>query len=217
MTLPDPTHCDRCKASLERGRSERWRDDKRIEAICFDCDEREQIASYLQTKVISTKLMMRGAIEKVRAESALLPPPPHAKRRKPPRPLPENAAAAYREINASVDRLQAEVKNFERAVWFDGLQRRVREASHRGFSARGEGMTALVYSIAGHTMITLQPADESISLTLITAEDSTDAVMGIQGISATEQQALALLKTCREVWEWTGGLMFERDDKVGIL
>lgn len=64
-------------------------------------------------------------------------------------------------------------------------------------------------------MFTLEPEDESFSVSLITAEDETAPVMGIQGISATKEQAVALIDAATKTL--AGGKGFVRDDKCGVL
>lgn len=201
----DPTHCNRCRASLDRGWSERWVNDKRTEVVCFDCNDREQIGRYLESSVITTSLWTRAVIEGARAEYGRASTLPLALRR------------VLLDVNASVSRIQTEVKRFEHDVWFGGLQAQARAATHRGFRADVDGLTALVYSMCGRVMITIEAADESHSVTVIAAEGADESTMGIQGIRATEEQAVALLTACREAVVKNGSWMFKRDDKVGVI
>lgn len=203
---PDPTACDRCAASLERGWSERWRDDKRVEAVCFGCDEAERLKAYIDARVITTKLMIRAAIEAVRRECGKGMQDPES-------------ARALAEVKRSTDKIHWIVKEFERRAWFGGLQAQVLAAAHRGFratfGATGTEFCVLVYSLTSKTMITIESADESQSISIITTNNKTEPIMGIQGICATETQAIAMLTGARAAYE--SGMRFDRNDKVWIL
>jgi hypothetical protein len=206
IEIPDPTHCDRCRASLERGWSERWRGERRVEAVCFDCDDAEAIAAYSATKVLTTKVMTRASVESVRREYGNGTRDPAA-------------FVALGLAHISTLLIRNAVKDFERVVWFGGLQEQVRAAKYRGlragFEIAGERYKVLVWSCAGRTVFTIEPADESRQVSLICAEDSAESTMGIHGICATERQAIAMLSgACAE---WANGIRFERDDKVGMI
>ena len=204
----DVTACDRCKSSLERGWCERWggttkKSMRRVESICFDCDRREHREAYASTDVLTTKIVMDSAIYEVRRES----------NRTAPDLLLDRAVRELADVRTSY-------KAFERIVWFGGLQARVRAASFRGFRADftmldGTAARALVWSCAGRTVITIEIAAETAQVSIITADDSDDPVMGLQSIRATKGQAVALLDAaCVRL---ANGLGFERDDRIGML
>lgn len=211
---PDPTKCDRCFSSVERGWSERWRAPKkdaepvRVECICFDCDEMDRITEYQKDKVLTSKFICSAACAAVTEEYRTKPgsrsygEPAH------------KFIDVYLEANESVKRLQAEVKKFEQAVWFSGLQAQVRAADFRGFRMNVGNIIVLVYSMCGRTQITIESTKGDKQITLITAEDETKPVMGINGILATEEEAMKLMVTCREAYQ--RGYKFTRNDKVGI-
>lgn len=202
------TTCDRCKSSLERGWCERWggttkKGMRRAESICFDCDRQERHEAYAETNVLTTKIAMDSAIYEVRRED----------NRTAPDLLLDRAVRELADV-------RADYKAFERIVWFGGLQAMVRAASFRGFRADftmldGTEARALVWSCAGRTVITIETADEAAQVSVITADDSNEPVMGLQGILATKAQALALLDAaCVRL---AGGNGFKRDDKVGMF
>lgn len=64
-------------------------------------------------------------------------------------------------------------------------------------------------------MITVETADESAQVSVITAEDSDDPVMGLQGIYATRGQAVGILQAATTAL--AAGAGFVRDDKVGMV
>jgi len=201
--MDDPKNCDRCNASLERGWSERWRGEThetmvRIEAVCFDCDRKERHATYAASGVLTTRMLTDAAIYGVRRE--------HDK---------DSYNYILDKVERESEEIRRRVKDFERGVWFRGLQKQVRATSHRGFRADGEDVCVLVWSCAGRTVMTIEPPDESHSVSLITADDETEPVMGIQGICATKEQASALITAA--ISAYNNGVAYRRDDKVGMF
>lgn len=206
--MMDPVSCDRCSSSLEYGWSQRYRDDQLLESICFTCDETDQISKYREKKIISSKLMTTASIKGVQIEYSRVPGSRSYGR------SPEIYDDIYLEINQSVARIHAEVKNFERVVWFGGLQKQVVGSNWRGFRMDFGKSLALVYTLAGRTQITIETENEDSYVSVITAEDSHEPVMGIQGINATEKQALQLLVSCKA--NYLKGNLFQQDSKVGL-
>lgn len=196
----DPTNCDRCKASLEHGWCERWRNDKRVEVMCFDCDKKERHERYAEDDVLTTRLLTDAEMYGVRLEYGK-----------------EASDPLLDRVRRESDRIKPALKRFESAVWFGGLQSLVRDTQYRGhratFEANGTKADALVWSCAGQTLITIEPADGSYSVTLITAEDSSEPVMGIQGIRATWGDARALIDAAAKLRTAD----FARDDKIGVM
>lgn len=197
---PDPTNCDRCNASLERGWSERWRDNKRVGTVCLDCDRKERRKRYAKDGVLTTQMLIDAAIYHSRFTHGETPRDV----------LLERAWLGHKRVRGAA-------KMFETDVWFGGLRKVVRDARYRGhraeFEANGVKAKALVWSCAGRVMFTLEPADESYSVTLITAEDEDKPVMGIRGICATWQQATALIDAATKLRTAD----FKRDDKIGMF
>ncbi len=201
-TTQDPTNCDRCRASLERGWSERWIDGVRAHAVCFACNTKEYRAEYEASDIFTTKIMTDAAIYGVRLEYG----------RESPDPLLDRA---LRDTQA----IQTAAKTFERDVWFAGLQDAVRKATTKGsratFAVGGVPCVLLAWACAGRVVFTFEPEDESYQVTLITAEDEARSVMGIQGVRATRAQAVALIDAATAALR--GGVGFTRDDKVDML
>lgn len=199
-TTKDPTNCDRCRANLERGWSER--DGVRVEAVCFACDTGERREAYAETDVFTTKIMTAAAIYSVRLEYG----------RENRDPLLDRALRDTQAIRTAA-------KAFERDVWFAGLQDDVRKAPTKGsrasFTIGDVPCVLLAWACAGRVLFTFEPEDDSYQVTLITAEDETRPVMGIQGVSATRAQAVALIDAATAALR--GGVGFTRDNKVGML
>lgn len=198
--MSDPTTCDRCGASLERGWCKLWSDGTLLESICFGCNDAEHIKLYRETKVLTSTVTVMASIDKVHRE------------------YDKPCATGNRELLiavwASCAKIFTEIKAWERAVWFGGLQAAVRAAKFRGFRLDFPGGSALVYSIAAQTQITIETTDGSAQITLITAEDETQPVMCQNSIRATEDQALGLLAALQKAF--VEGAKFQRDDKIGL-
>ena len=215
--MKNPTHCDRCGGAFNGGYCARWvvppgaKEAKLTEAICFDCEEVESVYQFNKDRVLTSRLMTSAVLNASHDEYRV-------KRGSRSYGEPERRyAAMYRLVYASYEKVRLEVKRFEQAVWFAGLQAQVQKATHRGFkmtfSDDGVDTIAMVYSLAARTQITIERGDTQIML--ITAEDETSPVMGINGLRATEQQAIDLLKSAAGAFK--SGAKFKRNDKVGIL
>lgn len=200
--MNDPTHCDRCKSNLSRGWSERWSGDApqsltRVECVCFACDNAEKLDTYAKTGLLSIGLVCAATAKEARGESD--------------------------DTLARVSKEYAEVRDackaFERDVWFAGFQSTVRAASRRGFRALFAvgplSCVALAYSLAGRVMLTLRAADDSCEVSLITAEDESEPVMGVASICATKEQAVGLIDAATR--QLAAGNGFSRDDKCGVF
>ena len=106
------------------------------------------------------------------------------------------------------ERLKIAVKAFEREVWLDGLQACVDAESKRGMSScrtiwehllGEEPVEMLTYTIAARVMITLQR--RGVFLSVVVAEHGTESTMGIQGLHATEAEAIELLQVAQAQWK----------------
>lgn len=171
--------------------------------LCNRCDTDARFGDYIATGRITTRLTTEVAIRGVHLE----------------RNRPGDIVAVYRPelvraIARTLDGIKAQVKAFERDVWFGDLQDFVRgQRVHGGRAQRpiasGLGEIAmLTYAMAGRAMITLEAP--GCSVTLITDEASARSCMGLQGIDATEAQALGLLEATRAAWQ--RGLVLMVDD-----
>lgn len=103
---------------------------------------------------------------------------------------------------------RAAKSGLEPRVWFGGLQEVVRAASISGMrSGMIETETPLgaieltTFCSAGRCLIQIDtPSPAGPCITLITAEDESAPRMGVQGIDATESDALALLDAITTAW-----------------
>ena len=111
------------------------------------------------------------------------------------------------------------MKEFEKEVWFKGLQKKVIDSRVKEVSAHPgifSNFCVLTYTMAGRTMITIQ--DDNNSVSFVADETSSDSRTGFQGIDATEEQALSLIQMAIELYHNQGGtrLIFKEDNKVSM-
>lgn len=133
------------------------------------------------------------------------------------RGYPIEQPRSYRAVNASYETINALVKgSYEPLVWFGGLQKFVRSEPVKGHSVEMHGIKLLSYCMAGRAMQTIS-IESGESITLITAEDEAEPRMGIQGIEATEQQAVDMLRRCIELWQSGVLKMLRRDGEVSVF
>jgi hypothetical protein len=202
----EPTNCSRCDASLERGRVTTYKDQNAVDAICFECYDTELLNGYRETGIIKTHLLSILGIymagrdygrERIARDNTM------------------------ERLWCDHEDLMVLVKQFEQQVWFAGLQKTVNKATNRGFKAcfkiGSKDFEVMSWSACGRTMFTIEPDQEypDYYITLITADESTNSIMGIKGINATMDQGIELLKGAIQACK--GGKGFVRDDKVSYL
>jgi hypothetical protein len=121
------------------------------------------------------------------------------------------------EVNEGVAKIHSHMKAFESEVWFGGgLQGQVQATDERGLSLKQDDLSALVYSIAGRTLITLSDTEKGSMVTLITAEDEKERRMGIQSVDATAPDAVALIDKMRGL-NRSGRAHFSPDADIAII
>lgn len=194
MEEQDPTECDICKKAIT-GSWVTIHDGKtgdRIEARCSPCDDQKRREQFGKDNRISTRLLMKATLNQALKQ------------------LEDGDQA----IIVQYERLQPEVARFQKDVWFGGLADIARNAKTKGTSATVGDFKLLCYTMCGRAMITLD--DPKASLTLITAEDAApgESGMGVQGIDATGDQAMELLR--RAMMIWADGVRVTEDREVRI-
>jgi hypothetical protein len=207
--MDEPTNCYTCKASLERGYSYRYQGDVLISALCFDCDRKEVMAEYIKTKRLSTKLIMDNMSK---LYDINMKDDWRFKNTDFLKQLKHRV-----DIQLAADNIQEKIREFEKHVWFGGLQKIVRASKVKGVSAKTtdfHNFCVLTYSMCGRTMFTIE--NDKNSITTITSEDGDEyGCMGLQGINATEEAALELLQ-CAITMDRNNELRFEDDTKVSM-
>jgi len=200
--------CGKCGCDCARGCVEKFSaSHELLQTLCYECDRGERYDAFERTGRLHTWLVTDATMVVFYADEARVrrDPGPHRLR-------------LARRVDAAAKTIHEAIKRFERVVWFGGLQAKVRAARVRGMkstevpSAHGP-VTLLAWSCAGRTLITLDAP--TCTVTTITAEDERQPRMGMQGVDATESEALGLLDAVADAWE-RRAIEVRPDEKVGI-
>lgn len=172
------------------------------ESTCRKCFTREQVDTWKDTGKIRTDLTTTVVLELQAVEEF---------GRKPKYP---EYLGMFREIRSSLERIGEKVKQFEREVWFSGLQKKIRANTHSGESVTlPSGVEVRSLAMCGRWRSTLEHP-EGFHIDIICAEDSDTPTMGLNYINCSERQAIALLDDAITAWK-DGTLNFEQAH-VGI-
>lgn len=218
----EPTHCDLCKASLDRGYVYQYRDDVLVSSICFGCDRVIKLKEYRDTKILTTSFLIDNTIKLTTSEIKELIYDWKADTTGLENVLPhyadDQAFTARIEAHISLRKILKEITRFESEVWFKGLQSLIRPSQSRGFSAKlpsspGE-LSVLTYSMCGRCIVTIEEGNVQVSM--MCDESSDTPTMGDKGIRATEEQALDLLSRTIAAYQ-DGTLKFEEDSGVSYI
>lgn len=144
-----------------------------LKILCHECSDAVNLEEYGSGRELTMRLVMASIVA-----------------RDPSGPL--------KEIRESYERIAERIKLFEERVWFGGLQAENRECHTKGMSMVHDGMSLLVFSMAGRTMITIQ--DDDGDVTLIADETSGEPTMGLQGVHGTESKAAELMGRAEAAW-----------------
>ena len=206
----EPTNCDLCQTSLERGSCNTYEDSKLVQSLCFNCNDEQTFLDYLSDKKLTTGLITSNwsILYDLRMKDVV-----YAKE------ISELENLIDRiNIEISNKRINKKIKEFEKEVWFNGLQATINSSKRKGVSAKPgvfDNFCILTYSMCGRTMITIE--DDSSSITVITSEDGSESRMGLQGICATEGEAIALIAIAIELYNnSTPPLVFVEDLNVSL-
>lgn len=206
----EPTNCQKCNAGLDRGYSFRCQGNEINRAVCFECADKEELQEYLETKTLRTGTLTRNFFhthcfftDNNNINWA------HAK-------TPLSEVSDRIGMQQSLDKITSKIGEFEKEVWYRGVQKQVSESSVKGISAKIGDFSVLTYTMCGRTIITFD--DGKVDVSAITLEDETskEGCMGWRGIYATEEQALKLIDTAIQAYK-QGQLVFQEDDKVSYL
>lgn len=204
-----PPVCEACGCVCERGHAARFNSKTKLEYDfrCLDCNQREYWQEYACTRILRTKLLTDAAIEEV------------VRRSRDPSQWRKNPAAPelLTEVIVANQQLREVAKEFERAVWFDGLQAHVRACRVKGQRVATRQLKWLLWSAIARTVITLEDPQEHHSLTLITEEDSSESRMGVQGVEGTLPQVLALVARAISIWQAPRRPKVVADTKVSMF
>lgn len=183
--MNDPTMCDICNKPIDGS----WvvihdaKTNKHIESRCSPCDDKKRREQFQKDHRISTQLLMKATLNQAY----------------------KKLEEGDQEVLDAYALLLPEVKRFQEAIWFGGMQDIARNAKVKGTSVADGDFKILCYTMCGRAMVTLD--SPTASLTLITQEDAPpvdkhgrQAGMGVQGIDATGPEAFALLERAQKLW-----------------
>lgn len=170
---------------------------------CMDCKDKHALADYRADGRLTTRLTMAASMKAFYAREA---------REK------SDCDPTWLEIADASQRVHAHGKRFDREVWFGGLQKQVRAAKRAGMEATPISstlghITMLTFTTAGRALMTLRT--DTAEVTLITAEDESTSRMGVQGIDATEVEAITLIDTVIRAWK-AGTVTMSESQTVGL-
>ena len=183
-----PETCQRvaCDSSLERGYTTFFKEVdgeyEPSEYACTKCVDKDRLDAYLKGGHLRTQLVTKAYLATWR-----------------PTEDEKRDLSPYIAINKSAENIHKVVKDFERDVWFRGLQRTVRASTKKGMSATFGDVTIMTYCMCGRARITIE--DKVSSVTVQTDETSQGDCMGMHGIDATEEQAIGLLNLVIAAWQ----------------
>jgi len=215
----DPTNCTDCNASLERGYVSIYRDKTLVASHCIACNRKHIMDDYLKTKRLTTSL-----VESVTSELYEVGRPwSYQEDVSKPNHLTfreifesgslEDVRALKNKLDVweSHTKIWNKIKDFEREVWFKGLQTIIMDSNKKGVSAELIGIKCLTFSMCARTMFTIDDGESSV--TMMCTEDSEESTMHFRGISATEKRAIELIDFVIETFN-DGSLKFEDDNEV---
>src|SRR3989344_3337969 len=179
-------NCGRCGDDLRRGEVTIYeiKDNEYVpkEVICHKCAENDRLLYFQKTGTLNIRLIT----------SALLQRMDEVRGHTVPNHVFAVPTTEKRKILRARKDIDKAVKDFERTVWFGGLQEYIQKAEWKGHSANAYGVKVMAYAMAGRVMITMEKGNATV--TVITAEDEKHSVMGLQSVDATLFQAVQLLK-----------------------
>lgn len=186
------TTCDRCGRELQQGYAEKHRNGQVVETICLQCNDLEAMQKYQHTGQLSAHLMTLAVLGSYRDTSWA------------------------RQVEADINRIKAALSDFEREVWYGGLQSYTQNSQARGHSMKTTLVQASLFTTAGRVLLTLSN-DKGASVTLITTEDERRRnAMSIQGIDATVGESITMLRLFTD-YVRKNGLAFARDNTLSIV
>ena len=182
---------------------------------CDRCDVRLALLEFQKSGILTSRLTMAASLARFYYKEA----DDKSRWR-----LPALTEEECVPVCNTYDEIHTVVKDFERDVWFGGMQKQVQDCELKGLSYKGDDWTMLVYAIAGRCSITLNDDLTDQSITVITVEDEAPFAgrkynpkagmgpMGINGIYSTKDTAIRLLQFAISNWPLT----LEPHEKVNM-
>ena len=192
--------CGRCGAKNLQAYAEAWITDVRTEVRCTTCDDAKRLAEFRADGRLRTGTTTTAAVHGVRAEYG------------------HGCDPTWLAIDAARKTVQTRIRAFDADVWLEGLGRIVDAERSRGmksaeFPSPSGPARLMTFTSAGRVMLTIDA--ELASVSMLTAEGEWTPRMGMQGIDATADEAIALIDAATEAWR-AGTLAMAADNAVGI-
>lgn len=209
-------NCTLCNASIEYSYVNCYNEQgELIEVHCHNCEKARNLEKYLESFRLSESLITNTTLDlyDIGCPWDYNNPPRH----KTIRAILEGPYSEILMLKTKIDiylsytNISTEIKRFESMVWFNGLQKIIRNSSNRKISAKCKDLKCLTFSMCARTMITLE--NEENSVTMMCTEDSEESTMHFRSIDATEDQAIDLIDTCIKLFV-EGKLEFEEDNDI---
>lgn len=189
--LEKPDYCNMCNKNIsETGYSFSYKDNGTIiKVLCFKCKNTEDLENYNKTGILTSNLFLKAVCDR-----------------------------GLNSIKKSLERIELEISNFELNFFLAGFQKMNSKTKHRGFVGSYNEITLMTYTTAGRVMITIK--DDNSNITLIGQENDdvelrTFPKIGLQGINATEENAITLLQLAQKYYT-AGNLKLKKNNNVNI-
>lgn len=213
-TATTKIYCKECNRRLfsEQGYTTRYNKDNEVDHhLCTPCVKNLRIKEYNESGGEITTQLWLDATMRDSWDGAY-----HR--------LRESVADFYRanedilkKVFSDMEEVTVVMKEFEKNQWFGWVQDYYNSTDIRGHSYKGDDFKVLLWGCAGRVLITLQGDPNSkykgANITMIFDEDSKDPRGGIQGIYATKEQALDLIRAGMRMPKNS----FQPDNEVTII
>jgi hypothetical protein len=198
--------CNKCKTEIDGAYTQIYDKDLKVkETICFICYRKEAMEAYKRDNKITTKLLTEAALAECYFDVNF-----NLNRIR--KDIVDFCYANKKElkrIKQDSDEIHSYVDHFQSEVWDSYLGKYYKDSDNRGHSTKVGDTKILMWGSAGRVLITLENGLDNVTMIFCESE-----VMrgGIQGIYATKENAIELIKTAT-----IKNLEFKRDDEVSCI
>lgn len=170
--------CGTCGVDLNGGSVLRYsRDAVLVTVTCLDCDLRRRVGEYREDRRITTSLLQSAYMFASNLETLNASWMQGDDRREQREALRSKLAkmadveVVLREVHASGEEIQQRVRDFDRAVWREWMQKYYKRSVHRGHNSQVGGVTLLIWGSAGRVMATIESSNGATLTVLFDDED----------------------------------------------
>lgn len=219
-------NCQRCNRNIEGGYICQRYDDKGniVETFCHICSKVEVVEEYRKSKTIHTSLLTEATI----AKGYFTERWDMSRMREEYREFYYQNRKLLLEVAESGEKMSKLVDRFDNEAWNKWLKKYWNDVDYRGHEAKVGKLSVLMWGCAGRVMITVGSKEPYQSFTMIFSDYNVteDDIKkygemmkqkgGIQGITATEAEALDMLTQVLDA-NTKNKLKFKRNDNVHML